>query len=47
MGFISEIIGKVLSTLGSTFASAGSQACSWLWADEPEMPKSMIESDNE
>lgn len=42
MGFISEMIGKVLSTLGSTFAATGSQACAWLWFDEPEMPKSMI-----
>lgn len=42
MGFISEMIGKVLSTLGSTFAASGSQACMFVWFDEPEMPKSMI-----
>lgn len=45
MGFISEMIGKVLSTLGSTFAATGSQACALFWFDEPEMPKSMIELD--
>lgn len=42
MGFFSEIIGKVLSVLGSTFASAGSQACVLVWLDEPEMPESLI-----
>ena len=42
MGFFSGMIGKVLSTLGSTFAASGSQGCVWLWMDEPEMPKSMI-----
>lgn len=47
MGFISEMIGKVLSTLGSTFAATGSQGCMVVWLDEPEMPKSMIELDKE
>lgn len=42
MGFISEMIGKVLSTLGSTFAASGSQACLLVFFDEPEMPESMI-----
>ncbi len=42
MGFLSEMLGKVLSVLGSTFASTGSQACVLFWFDEPEMPKSML-----
>lgn len=47
MEFISEMVGKVLSTLGSTFATTGSQACVLVFFDEPEMPKSMINSDKE
>lgn len=42
MGFLSEILGKVLSGIGSTFASTGSQGCALFWFDEPEMPKSML-----
>lgn len=42
MGFLSEMLGRVLSVLGSTFASTGSQACLLVWMDEPEMPKSML-----
>lgn len=42
MGFLSEMLGRVLSVLGSTFAATGSQACAFVFFDEPEMPKSML-----
>lgn len=42
MGFFSGMISKILSVLGSTFASSGSQGCIAVFFEEPEMPKSMI-----
>lgn len=44
MGFFSEMIGKVFAVLGTTFAATGSQACVYIWFDEPEMPKAMIKN---
>ena len=37
-----SLIASLLSSLGSMFASAGSVACSFIWWDEPECPKSLI-----
>ena len=37
-----SLIASLLSSLGSMFASAGSTACTLLWWDEPECPKSLI-----
>lgn len=38
MGFLST----VLATVGSFFATFGSQACVYVVMDEPECPKSLI-----
>lgn len=37
-----SLIASLLSSLGSMFASTSSVACSFLWWDEPECPKSLI-----
>ena len=37
-----ELLAKLFSFLGNLGATAGSTACSWLFYDEPEMPKSLI-----
>ena len=37
-----SFIASLLSSLGSMFAGASSVACSFLWLDEPECPKSLI-----
>ena len=36
------MFGKILAALGLTAASTGSQACTFVWFDEPKMPKSLI-----
>ncbi len=41
MGLLS-IIANILSGIGTLTASIGSQACSFVLADEPKCPKSLI-----
>ncbi len=36
------MFGGFLAKLGSMFANAGSNACFWVWYDEPKCPKSLI-----
>ena len=37
-----NLFASVLSFFGTLSAEAGSNACSFFWADEPECPKSLI-----
>lgn len=37
-----SLLAKIFSMIGGLGASAGSVACTWLWWDEPECPKSLI-----
>lgn len=37
-----SFIASLLSSLGGMFANASSVACSFIWWDEPECPKSLI-----
>ena len=37
-----KLFSVVLSVLGVVAAGIGSQACMFLWADEPETPASLI-----
>lgn len=37
-----NLFASILSAFGMLSANAGSQACTFLWADEPECPKSLI-----
>ena len=36
------IISSLLAALGLSSANAGSQACHWVFWDEPKCPKSLI-----
>ena len=36
------IIASMLANVGNIFAGLGSQACTWLWYDEPKCPKNLI-----
>ena len=37
-----SFVASLLSSLGSMFAGAASFACTLIWLDEPECPKSLI-----
>ena len=37
-----SLFASILSFFGMGAASTGSQACAFLWLDEPECPKSLI-----
>ena len=37
-----NFIASILTSVGSFFANAGSQACIVVWWDEPKCPKSLI-----
>ena len=37
-----NFIASLLSSIGGMFANAGSNACLFMWFDEPECPKNLI-----
>ena len=37
-----SFVANALAGIGSLFAGFGSQACSYVWLDEPKCPKSLI-----
>lgn len=39
---MNKLFSSILAVLGLNAAAAGSQACTILWLDEPECPKSLI-----
>lgn len=38
-----KFLADVLAAIGNSAASAGTQGCYWFIADEPKMPKFLIE----